>query len=501
MSKTYFEQLRRSLSDRQLSLRQVVAGILLLMIVMVFVFFGYTSKDSLGVGAAAEVNGTILSAADYQREMSRLEQMYSSLFKNLGAAGKAQRDFLKSQAMENLINAELFYQAASRLGFSTSDQAVAEVITQEIEAFKENGKFRRERYEGILQANGWTPADFERQVRKEQVIKRFQQFLDRSVSTSSLELSFEQKKDSTQKRFQWISLSKEDWQKAVKLDPTASKKLVEDPAFRKKLEDEFQKRKAEFDSPEQVRARHILIKVNDNRKEAEARVLIEKIRSELKDGRSFAELAKKYSEDEGSKAKGGDLGSFARGTMVPEFENYAFSAPKGQVSEPIKTMFGWHLIEVLEKIPAKEARLADVQSKLLGEVWAESEYDKATKELEEYLKAGNKSEVERWVKRYGLEWRSSDWANLGKENLALDGKSLPLNKVWSLSSQKPLPKDLIREGASLFLVQWREEKNEDTKVDPKDVKTALAQGRSSEILGRYLEFFKQKSQITRGKLL
>ena len=88
----------------------------------------------------------------------------------------------------------------------------------------------------------------------------------------------------------------------------------------------------------QVRASHILVKT-----EKEANEILEQIKA----GKDFAELAKKYSQCPSGK-RGGDLGYFGRGRMVPEFENAAFSTPKGEVSKPVKTQFGYHIIKVTD---------------------------------------------------------------------------------------------------------------------------------------------------------
>ncbi len=95
---------------------------------------------------------------------------------------------------------------------------------------------------------------------------------------------------------------------------------------------------------EEVQARHVLIKT-DKHSDEEALALINKVKAEIDGGLDFAEAATKYSEDEGSKTRGGDLGKFQRGRMVPPFDQAAFSMEVGQISEPIKTQFGYHIIK------------------------------------------------------------------------------------------------------------------------------------------------------------
>lgn len=116
------------------------------------------------------------------------------------------------------------------------------------------------------------------------------------------------------------------------------------------IETYFEENKESFNVEEQVDARHILVE-----EEKTANEILQK----LEDGEDFAELAKEYSTDEGSGAMGGDLGFFTRGKMVPEFEEKAFSMKVGEISEPVKSEYGYHIIEVLDKKEAKDAVLED----------------------------------------------------------------------------------------------------------------------------------------------
>ncbi len=135
----------------------------------------------------------------------------------------------------------------------------------------------------------------------------------------------------------------------------------------KELKDYYEKHKSEFMQPEQVRARHILIKVPagaDKKKWEEARKKALEIRAKLLKGESFSKLAQKYSDDPGSKARGGDLGYFGKGRMVPEFEKAAFALKKGEISQPVKTTFGYHIIKVEDKKPARQRSFKEVEQQI-----------------------------------------------------------------------------------------------------------------------------------------
>lgn len=112
----------------------------------------------------------------------------------------------------------------------------------------------------------------------------------------------------------------------------------------------FDENKDSFGETEQVNASHILV---------EDEATANDIKQKLTDGADFAELAKEFSTDEGSKDNGGQLGFFPKGTMVTEFEDVAFSLPVNQISDPVKSDFGYHIIKVEEKKEAKEASYED----------------------------------------------------------------------------------------------------------------------------------------------
>jgi foldase protein PrsA len=132
----------------------------------------------------------------------------------------------------------------------------------------------------------------------------------------------------------------------VILDKALAKDVTITPA---QIKSYFEKNHTSFDKPEQVTARHILVP---------NLAMANQVEADLKSGQSFAYLAKKYSTDPGSKDKGGELGSFRRGQMVPAFDKYAFSAPIGQISPPIRSPFGYHIIQVESRTPGQKGTLA-----------------------------------------------------------------------------------------------------------------------------------------------
>jgi foldase protein PrsA len=160
-------------------------------------------------------------------------------------------------------------------------------------------------------------------------------------------------------------LTEDDVHSALKeqiiLDKALKKDVSITPA---QIADYFNKNRATFDKPEQVTARHILV---PNLAEAQ------KVEQLLKSGQSFASVAKEYSTDPGSKDKGGELGTFKRGQMVPAFDKVAFSEPVNAISAPVKSPFGYHIIQVEARIPGQKATLASATPQIVDQLRQQQE--------------------------------------------------------------------------------------------------------------------------------
>lgn len=210
-------------------------------------------------------------------------------------------------------------------------------------------------------------------VSKEEIDEEFKTFVENAGGEDAFKAAMEQQ-GITEKLF------KEDIKQYLSI-----RKLMEP---RIKITDEeieafFEENKAAFGTAEEVEARHILVEDEKTAKE---------IAEKLKDGGDFAELAKENSKDPGSAANGGELGFFPRGTMVPEFEEAAFSLKVDEISDIVKTDNGYHIIQVTDKKEAKEATLKDSKEKIkekLFEDKLQTEYPAWLTEAKEDYKIEN----------------------------------------------------------------------------------------------------------------
>ena len=159
--------------------------------------------------------------------------------------------------------------------------------------------------------------------------------------------------------------SSEDFKKKIKaaesqlLQQELIERQLKTAVTDKLIDEEYNKLAKELKGQKEIRVAHILVDTEEKAKE---------IKKKLNKGSKFEDLVKEFSKDEGSKANGGELGYVMKGQLVPEFENKAFSMKQDEISDPVKTQFGWHIIKALDsrdvKIPPKEQALNGIKGKL-----------------------------------------------------------------------------------------------------------------------------------------
>lgn len=142
-----------------------------------------------------------------------------------------------------------------------------------------------------------------------------------------------------------------------------------EPDFEKAAREEYQVERSQFKTPEQVHAQHILLAITDERDEEATRALALELREQLlAKPKRFAELAQQHSDDPSAKSNSGDLGFFAAAQMVKPFADAAFALKPGAISQPVRSQFGYHIIQVLAKQPAKQLTFDEVKDQLIGQV-------------------------------------------------------------------------------------------------------------------------------------
>ena len=360
-------------------------------IAITFVTWGGYQVTSQRSGRMATVNGETITAEEYRLTYKRLIEQVQQRFGNNLNEEMIQNLQLPKQAVDQLIDQMLMRQAASDLEIRVSDEDLSRSI-RSIGAFQTAGIFDPRRYQTILDRNNLSPESFELSQRDSLLTEKLNILITGSVKVSDDEASAFYNWNNVTVDLEFvlfepdsypdISVTVEEIQQfferrkdSYKTEPELKVRYLkfEDQSYLARVDisdDEiseyYDEHPDEFQNPKTVEARHILLKVGQDAAGEEAAKVQEKIESILqkaRGGQDFAELAKQYSEGP-SKDKGGYLGSFRRESMVKPFADKAFSMEAGEISDPVRTRFGWHIIKVEKVNAATVTALADAKDKI-----------------------------------------------------------------------------------------------------------------------------------------
>jgi len=200
------QRLKRNLSSKDFSLRQIGAVVIFGAIALTFVLNMNTGQQLGGRGYAAQVNNSYISLKDLSTETERVERSFGQMF---GQLGGAQRSFMTNQALQSLIQSELLSQYSEKASIYATDHEVKDVIVNELPYFQEGGRFRRDLYEQILTSNRMSPGEFEDKVRKDRKLARMRNLMEASSTPLKLEVEKKKQLAESQVNFAFVQLDKE----------------------------------------------------------------------------------------------------------------------------------------------------------------------------------------------------------------------------------------------------------------------------------------------------
>jgi peptidyl-prolyl cis-trans isomerase D len=362
-------------------------------------------------GVVATVEGREITVGRFRRVYQQQMQAYRNAYSGMDERMLKQLG-IDQRIIQQLIEEEAALAEAKRQNISASDAEVRARILA-IPAFQENGRFiGTERYRQMLQMQNppINPSEFEEEVRRSVILEKFQGALTDWITVSEDDVTAEFNRRNEKVKLAVVSFPAEKFKESVAVTDAeiashfeANKETYRIPEKRKikyalvNLQDirqrinvsaqdiqrYYEDNKQQYSTPEQVRASHILLKT-EGKDDAAVRKQAEELLAKIKGGADFAALATKFSQDEGSAAKGGDLDLFGRGAMVKEFDDVAFSLKPGETSDLVKTQFGYHIIRVTEKQPAHTRSLEETRAQIedtLKSERAQKEADRISTEL------------------------------------------------------------------------------------------------------------------------
>ncbi len=370
-----------------------IAVIIVLFLCLTFAVWGVESYlNEARKVVVAEINGDEIELSEYQATFQRLRQRAQAELGDAFDSTVWSQDATKRKALDYLVEERVLTQNVDRARLRLSPEQVAEFLKTSPN-FQVDGKFSSERYTQVTSALGFSEQAYEAQARKDLALQQLRTGVVASAFITPQELArVEQLEGETrtvgyavivptdsaketiseQDVSSYFAAHQEDYRVEdkvalefveLKLEDLAPGVTVSD----QELQQYYATHKADFTIEEQRNASHILVQLKADATSAEdaaAKQKAAELRKLVLDGKPFAEVAKAQSDDIGSRAEGGATGLFGRGVMAPEFEQAVFSMQVDDLSEPIKTSFGYHIIRLVEIKPGGVTPLAEVRSEV-----------------------------------------------------------------------------------------------------------------------------------------
>ena len=292
--------------------KEVISVIVVFLFTILYFFVANPLRAKVVDKTVATVDGEVILMSEYEKRAQPIIEEYEKVLK--GPDRDMRIKELKEKILDQMIDEKILIHEANRKKIKVNKKEIQDGIEEIKKRFTTEEEYNQE-----LIKQGLSEEKFKEQVKEQLMVIKL---IDEEV-------------------------------KAKVVPPTDSE-----------LEDFYKQHESEMVEPEQVRVRHILLKVSENTNKEEALKKIKEILKEAKKGKtSFAELAKKYSED-ASAAKGGDVGFFIRGQMVRKFEEAAFALNVGEISDVVETEYGYHIIQCVEKRAAEKKSLEEIRDYL-----------------------------------------------------------------------------------------------------------------------------------------
>jgi peptidyl-prolyl cis-trans isomerase D len=353
------------------------------------IFLVYGMRSGGGGGgpteetAIAVVEGREVSYSEYLNVYNTQVEFYRQFYPEIGITEMEERFQLRQKALDALINSRLLHAEAERMGLVVGDEELRKKI-EENPLFQENGRFSASLYRSILTGSRVTPAAYEESQRAEMLSLKVRNLVSDAARVTEAEAweSFRQDKEKVKLLLlpleidtyrSWVATTEEEVEERFEQEREryrrpdrlrASYVAVASTAFEAKVEiaeeavrDFYEFNQKDYETPPQVRARHILIKVPEGtsaEREEELRERAGFVQEKASEGSDFAALAKEFSQDSTGPG-GGDLGWFSRGQMVTAFEEAAFALDAGEISDVVRSEYGFHVIKV-EETKGREAK-------------------------------------------------------------------------------------------------------------------------------------------------
>ena len=477
----------------------------------VFVFFmGVGGQPGVGTPSGKtiiELGDFRLDLRDYQRLRARQEELFREQSGD-GFDARAAAPFLDAQALRSLVDTVVLAQSAKNMGLGVSREEIQVLVRQSSTFRDEAGEFNVQAFNDYTEYEFGTQLNFIETVRRDLLSQKMISLLYDQATVSETELVDAALYALEQVRFAYVALDSGSLPPGEELGEEALQAYLEDNNDTLKLR--YEAEIENYKENERVRAAHILVQVGPEASELatqEARDKAESARKRIQAGEEFADVAAEVSEDPGSREEGGDLGIFARGVNVPEIDNAAFSLEPGGLSEIVQSAFGFHLVQVTERLPARTRPFEEVVGEMAGEdAAAQAASDRATR-LSEALSREIEAGMSLEEAAANLDLKPSYAGPMQRRPdgfvLGLGGAPEVLTAAFALDIAAPTSNKVFLVGSSQVFLQLLDRSrptDEEIEVTVASFEADLLNAKRNRLVQEWLE--RQRSEFEkRGELL
>lgn len=457
--------------------------IILVLTLGAMTFFGVCSpqgsnRGGIG-GAAGQVGSEVISQAEFARAYdAKQRQMRGKFGDNFDPAALKVAD----QTLEELIHQRVLYLKAQEMGLTAGEGEILKAITSMNYFNDKDGKFSEENFKYFLRSNQMTEASLQDEIRRGLTMQKLQQLMMSSMFVSTKEAALEWRIQESKLNLDYIKIDTSTLPVVVTDEERTA--FLKDEKAQEKIKTWYESHQQDYHKPEEVRARHIL-KAYDGARNAdtlaakrskdEARKEAERVLALVQaDSKNFADLAKKETDEPQGKTNGGDLGFFTREAMVAEFSKAAFELAPGQTSGVVESPFGFHIIQVVAKNPAKDVSLeqatASIVDLLISKEKAPTQAQKLAEEA--YAQVKNPAALDALLAKHRLRWEHTGEFSLNTRMIpGLGAKQEVMEQVFALASQDTEKQALIKALPAYYIVKMVDKKQADpAKVDKEQLK-------------------------------
>jgi peptidyl-prolyl cis-trans isomerase D len=494
-------------SNRWIKITMTVILVVICLSMVITLIPGLMNSSATGSpDAVATVGGTDISVLDVQRQLNQVTH------------GQNIPPMLKGMYTKQVLDQMVFQRAleleAQRLGLRVTPEEMTERIKQLLPTVFSGDTWLKDRYATEVQTRtgGMNVSQFEEFLRNQMLLERFHQLVTDGIIVSPAEVEQEFRRRNEKVQIEYASIKPEELAPTIHpsdpelaayfaknaskyqvpekrsaryalldLDKLRARTQVSDDALRAYYNAHLDQYKVE----NRVHPEHILFKTvgKTDAEIAEIRQKAEEVDKQAKKGANFEELAKKYSEDDATKPKGGDLGWIVEGQTVPEFQQAAFSLPKGSVSDLVKTQYGFHIIKVLDRETAHTKSFEEVRDTILPVVLDEkvrADANNISNQMAAAVRQSNRQSIDDVARKFNLELGDTSEASF-TEPVGDLGNSPDLHQVLFKLQPSELSSPLqVAKGYAILTVN---------KIDP------AHPGTLAEVRDRVLADYQQEQSV------